>query len=443
MRTHRVTTVEANGRMNDAMLARIADLEHVTNLSLGGSRELSDDGLQHLARMPQLERLDLSEYPGGRLTDRGLEVLQHLPNLRHFEMTWQRGITDAGVANLRFCERIERVNLLGTRTGDGAIAALAGKPMLQRFNAGSLVTDTGLGRLRDIPRFAAWHGGELTYSLLGFDAGPTFLLLGGPFTNAGLASLASLEGLFGLGFFGEVSAITSDGVAAFADLPNLGVLGPGAQLNDDTAMRHIARIPKLRMLQAQGAVATDAGFEALGQSRSLEYIWGRDWEHLTGRGLVALARIPTLRGLAVECGHVEDEALAALREAPLLRELVPMGVRDEGFRHVGACALLEKLTMMYCRDTTDRATELIGGLSRLEYYYAGATQITDRSLELLARLPALAEIELYECLQITDAGLPLLARMPSLRKVSMSGLPGVTRAGTAVFPPQVKVDYWP
>ena len=69
---------------------------------------MTDDGLLHLARMPQLEKLDLSEYPGGRLTDRGLAVLRHLPNLRTFEMTWQRGITDAGVANLKFCDRLER-----------------------------------------------------------------------------------------------------------------------------------------------------------------------------------------------------------------------------------------------------------------------------------------------------------------------------------------------
>ena len=96
--------------MTDAVLARIADLDHVTALSLGGSRELTDDGLRHLARMPQLEHLNLSEYPGGKLTDRGLEVLRHLPNLRAFEMTWQRGITDAGVANLRFCDRLEQVD---------------------------------------------------------------------------------------------------------------------------------------------------------------------------------------------------------------------------------------------------------------------------------------------------------------------------------------------
>jgi hypothetical protein len=43
----------------------------VTGLNLGGSRELTDDGLMHLARMPQLEHLELNEYPGGKLTDRG------------------------------------------------------------------------------------------------------------------------------------------------------------------------------------------------------------------------------------------------------------------------------------------------------------------------------------------------------------------------------------
>jgi len=87
MKERRITALDASGLMTDGVLGRVAALDHVTALSLGGSRGLSDDGLLHLARMPQLERLDLSEYPGGKLTDRGLEVLRHLPNLRAFEMT--------------------------------------------------------------------------------------------------------------------------------------------------------------------------------------------------------------------------------------------------------------------------------------------------------------------------------------------------------------------
>jgi hypothetical protein len=92
MQERRIPALESNGLMTDEALGRIAGLDFVTHLQLGGSRELTDDGLLQLARMPQLEHLSLSEYPGGKLTDRGLEVLRHLPNLRTFEMTWQAGI---------------------------------------------------------------------------------------------------------------------------------------------------------------------------------------------------------------------------------------------------------------------------------------------------------------------------------------------------------------
>jgi ankyrin repeat protein len=443
MKERRITSLDANGQMTDDLLARVAELDHVTHLALGGSRQLTDDGLQHLARMPQLQALDLSEYPGGKLTDRGLDVLRHLPELRSFEMTWQSAISDAGVANLRFCDRLERVNLLGTPTGDGAIDALRGKPNLRRLSTGRLVTDAALPWLHEFPCFETWQGGDISYGLMGAEAGPTHLLLDGPFTNRGLAALAGLGGLFALTFFWHVSALTSDGLALLADLPRLGFLGCQDALCDDVAMRHIGAAPGLRMLMEQGAVASDDGFEALARSGSIEYIWGRDCPNLTGRGFAALSRMPALRGLAVSCKQVDRDALALLPRFPALRQLVPMQVQDDGFEHVGRCARLEALSCMYCRDTTDRATEQIAGLSALQTYYAGATQITDRSLEVLGGMPSLERVELYECTGVTDAGLPFLARLPRLREVALSGLPHVTLDGTAVFPDRVKVDYWP
>src|SRR6185503_9499606 len=115
-----LTSLNAREQMTDAVLERLSHHDQITSLNLGGSKRLTDDGLLHLGRMPRLVELDLSEYPGGRLTDRGLQVLRHLPELRRFQMCWQSGITDAGVANLAFCDRIERVDLLGSPTGDGA-----------------------------------------------------------------------------------------------------------------------------------------------------------------------------------------------------------------------------------------------------------------------------------------------------------------------------------
>lgn len=74
--------------------------------------------------MPQLEALDI----GGNFTDSGLQVLRHLPHLRSFQMTWQKGVTDVGAATLRHCDKLEIVRLMGTPTGDGVLDALQGMP---------------------------------------------------------------------------------------------------------------------------------------------------------------------------------------------------------------------------------------------------------------------------------------------------------------------------
>jgi hypothetical protein len=428
-----ITALDASGFMADDALNRIAGLEHVTTLRLGGSRQLSDDGLLHLARMPQLEHLDLSEYPGGKLTDRGLEVLRHLPNLRSFTMTWQKGITDAGVANLRNCEKLEQVNLMGTPTGDGTIDALRGKPLLRRLDTGRFVTDAGLALLRDFPMFRQWHDA-------GPEGDPTHLLIDGPFTNQGLASVAELEGVSALDLFWHVTGITSDAFVVLPHMPNLASLGCDGELSDDTALRHIAAIPRLRKLRAQGAVATDEGFIALSASSSLENFWGRECPNLTGRGFVALSKMPALRALGVSCKNVDDEALSSLPRFPALRDLTPIGVTDPGFRHIGLCEHLERLSCMYCRDTTDIATRHIASL-RLSSYYAGLTQITDRSLEILGRMESLESVEFYETKYVTDAGLVFLASLPRLREIRLGGLPNVTYAGTRIFPAHVRVNY--
>jgi hypothetical protein len=423
-REHRLKSLDSGGLANDAVVARISELGDVIELSLSGSRQLTDEGVRQLKHMPQLEKLHLH---GCRISDKGLEVLRDLPNLREFAMTW-RDITDAGAANLRFCDQLENVELMGSTTGDGTIEALQGKAKLRRFTTGRLVTDAGLGFLRNFPRLAKWHEGGAE------------LLIDGPFTNAGMASLAGLDGLGALDLFWHVSGITSEAFAHLAALPNLASLAADGKLSDDGAMRHIAALPRLRFLRVQETVATDAGFEALGGSQTLESLWGRRCDGLGNRGFIALSKLPTLRGLGVSCKNVDNATLSLLPHFPSLRELTPIDVKDDGFLHVGGCQQLERLTCMYCRETTDVATGHIAGL-QIKYYYAGLTQMTDRSLEILGRMPSLEQIDLYECNSVTDAGLVHLARLPRLREVNLDSLPGVTLAGTRVFPARVRVRY--
>jgi hypothetical protein len=439
MKEHRIAKLSAGG-ISDGAMKHLSRLDHVTHLEIEGSKALTDEGALHLAGMPQLQDLNWGGWTSP-ITDRGLDALRHLAELRRFQMCWTQGISDKGIANLAFCDRLANVNLLGTPAGDGAIQALVGKRNLSRFSTGRGVTDAGLGFLHQFPIFKTWHGGEIKLELMSADARPNRLLIDGPFTDAGLASLVGLEGLFGLTFFWHCPVFTSAGLEPLKHLPNLGFLGCQDEHCDDEAMRHIAAMPRLRMLMGQGAVAGDRGFEALSRSQTIEYIWGRECPNLGGRGFAALAAMPALRGLAVSCKNVDDAALSALPRFPALRELMPMDVPDEGFGHVGRCENLEGLWCMYCRETGDAATEHIAGLSRLKTYYAGMTRITDRSLEILGRMASLERLEFWQCAGVTDAGVEHLADLPRLREISLDGLPGVTRGAMTLFPARVRVNY--
>ncbi len=426
--------VEDGLLLADALLEEVSRVGHLTALDLEGSHAVTDEGIRHLQRLPELRDLNLT---GCSVTDRGLDVLRRLPQLETLKLLWTR-VTDAGAANLASCERLRAVDLMGTQTGDGAIRALAGKHDLSDFRSGEHVTDEGLAALRDLPVFARWHGGEERMSLLGFDAGPNYLLLRGSFTDAGLARLAELDGLFALNVDSSQLAITGKGLAPLADLPHLGWLAFDAK---DDSMPFIAALPRLRFLMCQDTTAGDDGFAALSRSRTIEYIWGRRCHNLQRRGFVALAGMPALRSLSVSCKNVDDEGLAALPRFPALVELMPMDVPDAGYRHVGACARLESLVLMYCRDTTDAATEHLPRLPVLKKYFASYTRITDRTPEILSDVPTLEEVEFDSCAGLTTRGVAALARLPRLRELRVSGMRNVTPDVVSGFGAGVRVHY--
>ncbi|MBI4503871.1 MAG: hypothetical protein HY700_22250 [Gemmatimonadetes bacterium] len=432
LRERRIPGLDARGQMTNEILERVSRLDNVTALRLGNSRALTDHGLQHLARMPQLRELDLG---GCSITDDGILALRELPALENIGLS-RTAISDAGAAHLANCEQLERVDLAMTATGDGAIRALAGKPKLRHLRSGNQVSDAGIPLLHQLPALRTWLGGEAKIALLSPDAEPNSLFLRGTFTDGGLARLAGLDGLFALNLADHKLDHSPAALSALVSLPHLGFLGVDAT---DEAMPHIATMPRLRFLMCQDTVAGDEGFVALSRSKSLEYIWGRRCHNLRGRGFAALADLPALRGLSVSCKNVGDDGLSALPSFASLRELMPMDVPDDGFRHVGRCQKLEWLTLMYCRETTDVATEHIAGLPGLTRYFVSYTRITDRTPEILARMPGLERIDLAGCPGVTNAGIAALAQAPRLRELHLSGMQNVTNEGVVGFPADIRV----
>lgn len=153
---------------------------------------------------------------------------------------------------------------------------------------------------------------------------------------------------------------------------------------------------------------------------------------------MALAQMPSLRGLSVSCLNVDDHGVSALPTFPALTELMPMDVPDAGYQHVGRCEQLESLILMYCRDTTDAATEQITGLRHLSYYFNSYTTITNRTPELLSTMASLERVTFDTCHGLTNAGVARLARLPALRELRVSG-GGITSSVKSAFPSRVRV----
>ena len=350
---------------------------------------------------------------------------------------WRTAVTDAGTAHLARCRLLTRVDLAWTPTGDGTIRALAGKERLTHLRAGDLVTDAGLAALHDYPVFKSWQGGEPEFGLTSADAGPNMLMLRGSITDRGLATLVGLDGLFGLNVDDSHLAITSAGLEPLVSLPHLGFLAFDAK---DESMPYIAAMPHLRFLMCQDTEAGDDGFVALSRSRSIEYIWGRRCHNLRARGFTALAEIPTLRALSVSCKNVDDAGLSALPRFPSLRELMPMDVPDDGYRHIGRCEQLESLVLMYCRDTGDVATSHLTKLRRLKKYFASYTRATDRTPQYLSEIESLESIDLSSIPGITNAGIAALTRLPRLRELRLGGMQHVDLRALPAFREDVRLD---
>ncbi|HWA16780.1 MAG TPA: hypothetical protein VG817_10110 [Gemmatimonadales bacterium] len=124
--------------------------------------------------------------------------------------------------------------------------------------------------------------------------------------------------------------------------------------------------------------------------------------------------MPSIRSLAMSCLNVEEGGIAALPDFPVLRELMPMDVRDAWYRYIGGCEWLDSLVLMYCRDTTDAAMEHLSTLRNLRTYFVSYNLSTDRTPEILSGISSLEEITFDQCAGITDAGVQHLRRLPRL-----------------------------
>lgn len=117
-----------------------------------------------------------------------------------------------------------------------------------------------------------------------------------------------------------------------------------------------------------------------------------------------------------------------------------MDIPDAGYRHGARCEQLDSLELMYCRDTTDAATEDITRMRALTRDFASYTQITNRTPVLLSFVDSLTHVTFDSCAGLTNDGVGAQARLPKLREMHVSGR-GLIREVRTRFGPSVTVHY--
>jgi hypothetical protein len=135
---HEVVSAEVQGASHTEG-AYLASLPRLRRLHTG---LLTDDEIQDVAALAELENLDIGSCPHRR--DAGLRCVEGLTRLKELYV-WYSAVGNAGFEHVAGLKQLERLNAMETRVGDAGVRHLRGLDNLEHLELhGSPITDKGL-----------------------------------------------------------------------------------------------------------------------------------------------------------------------------------------------------------------------------------------------------------------------------------------------------------
>jgi hypothetical protein len=237
---------------------------------------VSDGDLVELARLPELERLDLSQT---RISDQGLGFLKTAPNLREVNLAYAERIGDPAHAIIRHWKKSQRLSLRGTVVADETAASAASLPELEALDiADTIVGDVGLEALSVSTSLRELTMGNIRISEVGYQSLRGFTTLEhldisgrrpvgvSTLSERAVAAIASLEQLRVLKL-GHVK-LPAGSMAVLKALSNVEKLGLeySPEIGDED-IPHLAAWKSLRWVDLNGTKVTAESVAALRMQR--------------------------------------------------------------------------------------------------------------------------------------------------------------------------------
>ncbi|KAL7520561.1 hypothetical protein ACHAWX_005281 [Stephanocyclus meneghinianus] len=416
-------------RLTDEAVVNVSHLgRSLVAVNLGGCRCLTDRSLEGLRGLLQLRKLDLSQCD--LITDEGLTNLNDLELIEELSLGWCRQISDEGMFIL--AEQPNRSQALRvlrlarcpiTDTGLDPIGTLLNLEELDLngcINISSSALGDTLAKLSHLTSLdvsycpgilrSSWQGKinnlkslELCYSSV---------------RDSHLSRLSSLPMLEELNL--DSCPIGDWTIAHLADnnvIPNITSLDLADTDLSDIGMMKLAQFKRMKKLSLFYCNVSNAGLRHLASMTNLEVL-NLDSREIDDNGLKHLRALP-LKSLDIFSGRVTDLGCTYLSKIKTLTslELCGGGVGDLGCAHLATLSNLTSLNLSQNERITNRGAAALAALTNLKALNLSNTCVTHDALKFFSGLLKLQSLALYGCKDMVDSpGLDSLqSELPSLR----------------------------
>lgn len=244
---------------------------------------INDADMIELARLPDLERLDLSHT---RISDEGMLNLRPAPKIKDLKLFYSEWITDQGMTAIKDWKHLRRLNVRGTRISDGTLEIVSHMTGLEALDiAHTEVTDLGLDHLIALVNLKELSVGR------------------GRLSNFGLVTLRMLPTLTHLDLSGA------------RPTPPDNPTGRAASGMPEETLKAIAELKELRVLYLGFSAITPDGLRTLGPLDKVEKLGLQGCSRIDDAALAEVAKWKSLKYLDVQEDPVTENGLAELRKA--------------------------------------------------------------------------------------------------------------------------------
>ncbi|MBU1239748.1 hypothetical protein KKF84_10040 [Myxococcota bacterium] len=353
----------------------VKDLPLLRSLHLGNIDKEHRPLLKALKHLNQVEILSIAS---DKISDRDLQFLRGLKNLRALDLMASNQLKGPGYANLTGLSQLRALYLSEVVGEQPVLVHLAKIPQLEilSMRAGYFIK----GDMK-------WLGRMKLLRALGLPTNGNKLE-----PPAGLANLNRLEWL------------------------DLG----GVSISGKFDMRWLRGMSRLRVLDLHCDEIDRTHLSALGSLSALEYLelLGDEFDARAGRALKTLS---SLRVVKLNGTHAGDEALAGLQFALGLQRLsTPSNITDKGLKNLVGLPKLHWLYINSAKQLTRASGDVLGKMKALRYLTFHQDHLGDSVLQGIIRNRALRSLNLGG-LEVTAKGVHMLGVLNNLGNLSFQG----------------------